>query len=208
MPSRMGSSWARNVGSSLLAVRAARTRAMLKAGLSARPALTAECASCESTELRECGGQVKICRRIVSVGLDRPSEPLGRLLTIADVELRQPRDIHPDVSQCIARTEAQGFDNVSLCFFGATDKNLTKSDMSSGAGKISIQRQRMFTFGDALLSPLGHYLDQSQIHMAKRMVRDRRQGLRSTSPPLTRRRPRDRPQRTTRPRRSPQPPIE
>ena len=44
-PSRMGSSWARYVGSSLLAVQAARAREMVKVGLSARPALTAECAS-------------------------------------------------------------------------------------------------------------------------------------------------------------------
>ncbi len=44
-PSRMGSSWARYVGSSLIAVQAARAREMVKVGLSARPALTAECAS-------------------------------------------------------------------------------------------------------------------------------------------------------------------
>ena len=31
---------------------------------------------------------------------------------------------HPDVSQRIARTEAQGLSNVSLCFFGAADENL------------------------------------------------------------------------------------
>src|SRR5271165_4302135 len=45
MPSRMGSIWARYVGSSLVAVQRARTRETAKAGLSARPALTAECAS-------------------------------------------------------------------------------------------------------------------------------------------------------------------
>ena len=85
--------------------------------------------------------------------------------------------IHPDVSQRIARTEAQGLDNVSLCFFGATDKNLAKSDKGMGVGEISIQLQRMFTFGDALRSALGEYLDMSQAHMAARMVRDRRQGF-------------------------------
>src|ERR1700722_1046020 len=44
-PSKMGSSWARYVGSSLLAVKAARARETVKVGLSARPALAAECAS-------------------------------------------------------------------------------------------------------------------------------------------------------------------
>ena len=34
----------------------------------------------------------------------------------------------------------------------------------------------MFTFGDALGSALGRYVDKTQIHVAARMVRDRRQG--------------------------------
>ena len=88
-----------------------------------------------------------------------------------------PAHSHPDVSQRIARTEAQGLANVSLGFFGATDKNLTKSDKGMGVGEISIQRQRMFTFGDALCRALGAYVDKSQRHMAARMVWDRRQGF-------------------------------
>ena len=66
----------------------------------------------------------------------------------------RPTISHPGVSRRIARTEAQGLGNVSLGFFGATDKNLAKSDKGMGAGKISIQRQRMFTFGDALAARL------------------------------------------------------
>ena len=68
---------------------------------------------------------------------------------------------HPDVSQRIARAEAQGLNNVSLCFFGATDINLAISDNGMGVGKISIQRQRMFAFGDALCRALCQYLDKS-----------------------------------------------
>jgi hypothetical protein len=44
-----------------------------------------------------------------------------------------------------------------------------------GLGEISIQRQRMFTFGDALCGALGEYLDKSQKLMGTRMVWDRRQ---------------------------------
>ena len=66
---------------------------------------------------------------------------------------------------------------MSLCFFGATNENLAKSDKGMGAGKISIQLQRVFTFGDALRSALGEYVDKSQLHMAARMVWDRRQGF-------------------------------
>jgi hypothetical protein len=37
----------------------------------------------KSTKLRKGGGQLKICSRIVSVGLDRPSTPRDRLLKTA-----------------------------------------------------------------------------------------------------------------------------
>ena len=124
-PSKMGSSSARYVGSSLIAVQRARAREMVKVGLSARPALTAECASSSRPSCARAAANTKICMRIISVGLDRPSKPRDRLLPTAEVELRNARVSHPDVSHRIARTEAQGLGNVSLCFFGATDKNLT-----------------------------------------------------------------------------------
>ena len=38
-PSRIGSSWVRNIGLSLIALQAARAREMAKVGFSARPAL-------------------------------------------------------------------------------------------------------------------------------------------------------------------------
>src|SRR5271166_2915525 len=46
-----------------------------------------------------------------------------------------------------------------------------------GVGEISIQLQRVLTFGDALCGALGQYVDKSQQLMAARMVRDRRQGF-------------------------------
>jgi hypothetical protein len=61
----------------------------------------------------------------------------------------------------IARTEARCLADMSLCLFGATDENLTKSDKGMSSGEISIQRQRMFTFGDALRSALGIDADMS-----------------------------------------------
>ena len=93
------------------------------------------------------------------------------------MELRHARVSHPDISERIARTEPQRLSNVSLGFFGATDKYLTKSDSGMSVGEISIQRQRMFTFGDALGRALGEHFDNSQPHMAMRMVWDRRQGF-------------------------------
>jgi hypothetical protein len=92
----------------------------------------------ESIKLRKGGGQMKIYCRIISIGLDRPATPRDRLLPTADVELRLPRYIHPHVGRRIARTEPQGFGNMSFRLFGATDMDLTKSDKGMGASEISI----------------------------------------------------------------------
>ena len=85
-----------------------------------------------------------------------------------------PTNVIQGESHRIVGTQAQGFANVSLCFFGATDKNLTKPDKRMGEGEISIQHQCMFTFGDALCRTPGQYVDKSQEHMAAGMVRNRR----------------------------------
>ena len=69
---------------------------------------------------------------------------------MADVVPRYGRVSHPEISHRIARTEAQGLGNVRLGFFGATDENLAESDHVMRVGEISIERQRVFTFGDAL----------------------------------------------------------
>ena len=86
--------------------------------------------------------------------------------------IRNARDGHPDISRCVARTEAQSLTNVSLCLFGATDENLAKSDKCMSAGKISIQLQCAFTFGDALRRAPSQYVDVPQQSVAARMVRD------------------------------------
>ena len=58
-PSSIRSRWARNIGSSLIAVQAVRARETEKVGLSARPALTAKRASIQSTKPREGYGQIR-----------------------------------------------------------------------------------------------------------------------------------------------------
>ena len=126
----------------------------------------------EATELREGGGQHEIRCRIISVGLDRPSEPRGRLLITAEKVRRDAPECLPGMGIRVARTEAQGLADVSLCFLGATGENLAKSDKRMGAGKISIQLQRAFTFGDALRRAPGQYVDIPQQPVAARMVRD------------------------------------
>src|SRR5271157_1716553 len=101
--------------------------------------------------------------RKVSVGLDRPSKPRDCLLVKSEVVLRDARVAHPVVRHRVVRTKAQSLDNVSLGFFGVTDINLAKSDIGMGLDEISIQRQRVFTLGDALRGALGDDLDKAQV---------------------------------------------
>lgn len=78
----------------------------------------------KSIKLREGEGQLKICSRIISIGLDRPSAPCDRLLPTAEGVLRQALVSQRDISRRIARAETKDLANVSLGFFGATDKYL------------------------------------------------------------------------------------
>jgi hypothetical protein len=82
----------------------------------------------KSTKLREGEGQLKIRSRIIWIHLDRTSTPCDRLLPTPQQVLRQAHVSHPDKSHRIARAEAQGLSNVSLCFFGTADIYLAKSD--------------------------------------------------------------------------------
>src|SRR5271154_4073552 len=71
----------------------------------------------------------------ISVGLDRAPKPRDSELVTFDQILRRARVGHPDISHGIARTEAKGLDDVSLCFFGATDKHLSQSRSSREHGR-------------------------------------------------------------------------
>jgi hypothetical protein len=96
---------------------------------------------------------------MISIGFDCPPTPRDCLLPTAEAGLRNARECHPDISQCVPRTQAEGLGNMSLCFFRATDKDVSKTDGGIRIGEISIERQCMFTFGDALRSTLGPYVD-------------------------------------------------
>ena len=51
-----------------------------------------------STEVRKGGGHLKIGVRIISIGFERPSIPRYGSVVTAEMELRESRHIHPDVS--------------------------------------------------------------------------------------------------------------
>src|ERR1700722_10009820 len=100
-----------------------------------------------------------MCMRVVSIGLDRPSKPPDRLLPLAGVILRVARSMHRPRNPRVTRTEAQAFQNMSLCFFGPPGVSFTQSDSGMGVGEISIKHQRMFTSGYPLRHALSQYFD-------------------------------------------------
>ena len=173
----MGSSCAKYVGSSLIAAQGARAREMVKVGLSARPALTAECASSSRPSCARAAANTKYgCGKLRLASIDRRNHTTAWSQEPSWL-FAMPAKPFQAWAISIARTEAQGLADVSLCFFGATNEHLAKSDTRMGAGEISIQRQCMFTFGDAVRSALGEYLDIPQQPMAARVVWNRRQGF-------------------------------
>ena len=52
--------------------------------------------------------------------------------------------------------------DVGFGFRGTTDKHLGKTDPSVSVGQIAIQRQRPFTFSDALSCAVSQNLDDAQ----------------------------------------------
>ena len=127
--------------------------------------------------MRERGAHHEMRMRKIWVGFDRPSRPRDRLLPAAELVHRGACVGHPNISHRIPRTKAQGLKDVSLRFFGATHEKLANPNSEVSGGKIPIQRQRMFTFADALCSAACVDADKSQHQMAVCMVRDQSQGF-------------------------------
>ena len=120
----MGSSWARYVGSSLSDVQLNAGAGDSEGRVDRDTRLNCGTRLGKSIKLREGEGQLKICSRIISIGLDRPSAPCDRLLPTAEGVLRQALVSQRDISRRVAWAKTKDLANVSLGFFGATDKYL------------------------------------------------------------------------------------
>jgi TolB-like protein len=116
----------------------------------------------KSTKLRKGGGQVKICWRIISIGLDRPPEPSDRLLPITDVVLRQAaqakpvsarepeKSTPPRLSIVVLPFANIGGDPEQEHFVDGVTESLT-TDLSRIRGAVVIARNTAFTYkGKAL----------------------------------------------------------
>jgi hypothetical protein len=113
-----------------------------------------------------------MCVWMVPVGLDGPPKPCDRLIPATEVVFRSARVAHPNITKCITRAETQWIENVNFRFFSSPNVYLTQPNKSVALGKISIQRQRVLAFGDALRGALREYLNEPQVKMRARMVWD------------------------------------
>src|SRR5262245_62161123 len=87
---------------------------------------------------------------MISVDLDRATEPRDRLLVRAELQLGEAREHHPNIGVDIARTEAECLSDMGLSLFAATEKILCDTDGRVRVGQVSIQRQCLLAFSNAL----------------------------------------------------------
>src|ERR1700741_4751389 len=87
---------------------------------------------------------------MISVDVNRTTEPRGRLLVGAELELAEARENHPNIGVRIARTEAKCLLDVGLGFRAATKQILGGADGPVRAGQVSIQHQCLLAFSNAL----------------------------------------------------------
>ena len=114
---------------------------MVKPGSSAKPA----CAAARASRADQDGPGRRRARNALGEHFGwsrRPAELHDRLLVVAEMQLGQAREQHPEIAVRIARLEAKRLVDMSLGFLGATDEIFGETDLSVSGGQISIQRQR------------------------------------------------------------------
>src|SRR5262249_9163530 len=103
----------------------------------------------QPAEMRQRGGELEMRERIISVQFDTATVPHDSVLVSTDQQLGDAREVHPGISEAIARAKPERFVNMALGFLGATKIKLGETNICVSGGQISIQRQRALAFGNA-----------------------------------------------------------
>src|SRR6476469_8466971 len=98
---------------------------------------------------------------MISVDLDRATEPCDRLLVGAELQLGEAREHHPNESLRITRTEAECLLDMGLSVPAATEKILGATDVGVRISSVSIQRQCLLAFSNALGRAVCEHFDVS-----------------------------------------------
>ena len=105
------------------------------------------------------------------------AEPRDRFLVGAELQLGEARKHHPNKGVRIARTEAECLLDMGLGLRAATEKILGETDARVRVGQISIQRQCLLAFSNALGRAVGEHLDDAQKPVGQRMLWSQGQSL-------------------------------
>ena len=110
-------------------------------------------------------------RRQISIGLDAATEPGYRLsvgielnLGVADIE-------QPAESVDIARREAKCFVDMEFGLGTATNQILGQADVCISVGQISIERERLLAFFDAVRCAIGCNFDAAKNQVSRSVLR-------------------------------------
>ena len=82
----------------------------------------------QSAQMGEADSEPQVRHRVVSIGFDSTAQPRNRLFVAAEDKLSDARHRHPYMRARIARTESERLSDVSLGFFGTTNKILGVAD--------------------------------------------------------------------------------
>ena len=134
---------------------------MVKARVERKPRLDRGPRLIKPTEMRQRGGEIEMRAWMISVDLDRATEPRDRLLVGAELQLGEAREHHPNKGVRIARTEAECLLDMGLGLRAATKKILGETDVGVRISQISIQRQCLLAFSNALGRAVGEHFDVS-----------------------------------------------
>ena len=112
----------------------ARKREMVKVGSSASPAWVRGSRLIKLTEVRQRGGKIDMRAWMISVYLDRTTEPRDRLLVGTELQLGEAREHHPNKSLRITRTEAECLLDMGVGLRAPTEKTLGETDVGVRTG--------------------------------------------------------------------------
>ena len=103
----------------------------------------------QPAEERQGAGEVILPCVMISIGFNGASKTRYRLVVVAEIKLRDAGDKQPSIEIIVPGTEPDRLLDVGLGFLEATDNNLRETDGCVSVGKVRIQRQRAFTFGES-----------------------------------------------------------
>ncbi len=136
-------------------------------------------ASCfpKLTQERQGGGEEMLRHGIISIDFNGAPKTRDRPVVAAEIELRDAGDIQPTKEIIVPGTETNRLLDLGLGFLEASDNNLGETDYCVSVGKVRVQNQSTFTFGDPLRGAVGEDLHGSHGDVGAGMVRRHRQRL-------------------------------